>query len=313
MNKPQSCYRLLCVLCLPLLLLQPSGSSADEGMWTLHDFPASAVKARYGVNISPEWLSSVQQSTARLDGGCTGSFASSQGLVLTNNHCTWGCVRDCLLKKEIFPMKASWPRPWKMSWFARARESRFCMVQRRSPKRCRRPLKACPKNWLMRRANPCCPALNPSAKRMGTSLVSRSICITAESTSSISIAVTMMCDWFSHQSSPLRPLEAIRITLISRVGTLICPFCGSIKTANPLRPAISFRGLRRVRKMGRLCLYPGTWKHQPPGDGHRTGAPAQSFPSAPARYVLRVPWPNARVGQDQRRSRPPGAATDTGH
>ena len=94
MNTHQSCYRLLCVLCLPLLLLQPSGGSADEGMWTLHDFPASAVEARYGVNISPEWLSSVQQSTARLDGGCTGSFASSQGLVLTNNHCTWGCVRD---------------------------------------------------------------------------------------------------------------------------------------------------------------------------------------------------------------------------
>ncbi len=94
MNKHQSCYRLLCVLCLPLLLLQPSGGSADEGMWTLHDFPASAVETRYGVKISPEWLSSVQQSTARLDGGCTGSFASSQGLVLTNNHCTWGCVRD---------------------------------------------------------------------------------------------------------------------------------------------------------------------------------------------------------------------------
>ena len=94
MNMHQSCYRLLFALYLPLLLLQPSVGSADEGMWTLHDFPASAVEERYGVNISPEWLSTVQQSTARLDGGCTGSFASSQGLVLTNNHCTWGCVRD---------------------------------------------------------------------------------------------------------------------------------------------------------------------------------------------------------------------------
>jgi hypothetical protein len=67
---------------------------ADEGMWTVHDFPSEAVERRHGVKIGPEWLGQVQHATVRLDGGCTGSLASPEGLVLTNNHCVWGCVRN---------------------------------------------------------------------------------------------------------------------------------------------------------------------------------------------------------------------------
>ena len=77
-----------------LLTIFATTSFADEGMWTLHDFPASAVEDAYEVKIGPEWLNRVQLSTVRLDRGCTGSFVSPQGLVLTNNHCVWGCIRD---------------------------------------------------------------------------------------------------------------------------------------------------------------------------------------------------------------------------
>jgi hypothetical protein len=77
-----------------LFLVLPGAARADEGMWTLHDFPAAAVKDAVGAAIDADWLDRVQRSTARLDGGCTGSFASPDGLVLTNNHCTWGCIRD---------------------------------------------------------------------------------------------------------------------------------------------------------------------------------------------------------------------------
>jgi hypothetical protein len=63
-------------------------------MWTLDNFPTATVEARYGVTIDKPWLDSVQASIARLDGGCTGSFVSPDGLVLTNNHCVWGCVRN---------------------------------------------------------------------------------------------------------------------------------------------------------------------------------------------------------------------------
>lgn len=85
--------RLLAVS-LALLLLLCSTTLADEGMWTLDNFPSNTVQEKYGVRITEDWLKQVQLSTARIDGGCTGSFVSPDGLVLTNNHCTWGCIRN---------------------------------------------------------------------------------------------------------------------------------------------------------------------------------------------------------------------------
>jgi len=73
--------------CLPLL------AAADEGMWTIDNFPSDRVAEKYGARIGDRWLQHAQLSTTRLENGCTGSFASGDGLVLTNNHCTWGCIR----------------------------------------------------------------------------------------------------------------------------------------------------------------------------------------------------------------------------
>jgi hypothetical protein len=67
---------------------------ADEGMWTIDNFPADQIADRYGVEINDKWLRSAQLATTRLENGCTGSFASPDGLILTNNHCTWGCIRN---------------------------------------------------------------------------------------------------------------------------------------------------------------------------------------------------------------------------
>lgn len=67
---------------------------ADEGMWTIDNFPADAVAEKYDVDIDDDWLRRARLATARLENGCTGSFASESGLVLTNNHCTWGCIRN---------------------------------------------------------------------------------------------------------------------------------------------------------------------------------------------------------------------------
>jgi len=74
------------------LLILAGAVSADEGMWTLDNFPKDAVMEKYGVQIGDDWLAAVQSSITRLEGGCTGSFASPNGLVLTNHHCSARCI-----------------------------------------------------------------------------------------------------------------------------------------------------------------------------------------------------------------------------
>ena len=78
--------------CLLLLLGIASVAVADEGMWTFENFPQAVVKQKYGVDIDAAWLGRVQRSITRLEGGCTGSFASPDGLVLTNHHCAMACI-----------------------------------------------------------------------------------------------------------------------------------------------------------------------------------------------------------------------------
>jgi len=47
---------------------------ADEGMWTVHDFPAAKVKAKYGFAPDQVWLDKARMSSVRLAGLCSASF-----------------------------------------------------------------------------------------------------------------------------------------------------------------------------------------------------------------------------------------------
>ena len=86
--------RLTLVISLLASITLLASAHADEGMWTFDNFPSDRVKDIYGVDIGQEWLDKAQLATTRLENGCTGSLASEDGLVLTNNHCVWGCVRN---------------------------------------------------------------------------------------------------------------------------------------------------------------------------------------------------------------------------
>lgn len=67
---------------------------ADEGMWTFDNFPKAAVKEKHGVEVTDAWLQRIQRATTRHESGCTGSFVSPDGLVLTNHHCVMECLSD---------------------------------------------------------------------------------------------------------------------------------------------------------------------------------------------------------------------------
>src|SRR5689334_13426807 len=84
-------------LLAPLLLLclaAPLILHADEGMWTFDNFPSQKVKTKYGFGPSQAWLDHVRASSLRIAGGCSASFISPQGLVMTNHHCVLDCVQQ---------------------------------------------------------------------------------------------------------------------------------------------------------------------------------------------------------------------------
>ncbi|WP_309887574.1 S46 family peptidase [Archangium sp.] len=75
---------------------------ADEGMWTYNNFPAAKVKEKYGFEPNQEWLDKVRLASAKFGGGCSSSFVSPDGLVMTNHHCARGCIQQLSTAKKDF-------------------------------------------------------------------------------------------------------------------------------------------------------------------------------------------------------------------
>ena len=77
-----------CAFGLALILLSSVGGSAaaDEGMWLFNDLPVTALQSRYGFTPNPRWTEHLMKSSVRFNVGGSGSFISSNGLVLTNHH-----------------------------------------------------------------------------------------------------------------------------------------------------------------------------------------------------------------------------------
>lgn len=77
-----------------VLTLLSGAAIAAEGMWTLDNLPRTALKERYGFEPDDSWVQRAMQSSVRLASGCSGSFVSDEGLVLTNAHCVLRCVQE---------------------------------------------------------------------------------------------------------------------------------------------------------------------------------------------------------------------------
>lgn len=68
-------------------------AKADEGMWTFDNFPAERMRDAHGWAPDQAWLDHVRLSAVRIN-GCSASFVSGQGLILTNHHCVVSCLQN---------------------------------------------------------------------------------------------------------------------------------------------------------------------------------------------------------------------------
>jgi len=82
-------------------LAASAAARADEGMYTFNHAPRDAIKARYGFSPDDKWLRHVQLASVRLP-GCSGSFVSEHGLVMTNHHCAHSCIQQLSTPERDF-------------------------------------------------------------------------------------------------------------------------------------------------------------------------------------------------------------------
>ncbi|MFN7237429.1 MAG: S46 family peptidase, partial [Brevundimonas sp.] len=76
-----------------LAVLSTAPAAAEEGMWTFDNFPIARVNQTYGTRIDQAWLDRVREASVRLR-GCSASFVSPKGLILTNHHCVVSCIQE---------------------------------------------------------------------------------------------------------------------------------------------------------------------------------------------------------------------------
>jgi hypothetical protein len=81
--------------------LSAAPAAAEEGMWTFDNFPIARVNQTYGTNIDQAWLDRVREASVRLR-GCSASFVSPEGLILTNHHCVVSCIQELSTAEQDF-------------------------------------------------------------------------------------------------------------------------------------------------------------------------------------------------------------------
>ena len=69
-------------------------------MWTFENPPLDYFEQIYNFRPSEQWLDEVQKSALKFGRGCSASFISEDGLIMTNNHCIRSILRDLSTEDE---------------------------------------------------------------------------------------------------------------------------------------------------------------------------------------------------------------------
>ena len=93
----------LCLVYFPVSFSQSIFSSIDFDtvkaqkfdmgkMWTFENPPLDYFDETYNFRPTEEWMDKVQKSALKFGGGCSASFVSEDGLIMTNHHCIRGTL-----------------------------------------------------------------------------------------------------------------------------------------------------------------------------------------------------------------------------
>ncbi len=100
--------RLLPALVLSLILILPAAAQDDPmragpldngKMWTFENPPTEYLEETYGLRPDAAWYDRARMAALRLP-GCSASFVSADGLVVTNHHCVRGPIVDVTREGE---------------------------------------------------------------------------------------------------------------------------------------------------------------------------------------------------------------------